>query len=112
MSTSATASKSGLTLLEWKRLPVPKNTLIGFASVRFSNGLAVNGVTVHQKDGRRWVSMPTKPPRIGPHGQPFVNPRTGKAEWEPVCSWPDRATAEAFSAAVFKLIAEYEEASR
>ena len=38
-----------------------KNTLQGFLNLRMTNiGLEIRDITVHQKNGKRWLSLPAK----------------------------------------------------
>jgi hypothetical protein len=39
-----------------------KNTLRGFATVRLTGvNLEIRDITIHEKNGNRWVSLPSKP---------------------------------------------------
>ncbi len=39
-----------------------KNTLRGFLTIRMTNiGAEIRDLTLHQKNGKRWVSLPAKP---------------------------------------------------
>ena len=39
-----------------------KNTLIGFFTVRLSNiGLEIRDCSLHRKDGKKWIGLPSKP---------------------------------------------------
>ena len=35
-----------------------KNTLQGFLSLTLSSGLVIHNVTLHEKNGKRWIGMP------------------------------------------------------
>lgn len=42
--------------------PLEKNTLRGFLTIRLSDvGLVVKDVCLHEKNGKRWLSLPAKP---------------------------------------------------
>jgi hypothetical protein len=42
--------------------PFEKNTLRGFATVRLTGvNLEIRDITIHEKNGNRWVSLPSKP---------------------------------------------------
>ena len=46
-----------------------KNTLQGFLSIRMTNiGLEIRDLCIHQKNGKRWVSLPSKPVPPKPDG--------------------------------------------
>jgi len=39
-----------------------KNTLKGFATIRMTNiGMEIRDCTVHEKDSKKWVGLPSKP---------------------------------------------------
>lgn len=41
--------------------PVNKGTLLGYADfVMIKSGIEIYGCSVHQKDGKRWVNMPSR----------------------------------------------------
>jgi hypothetical protein len=40
--------------------PYQKNTLCGFVSIELPSGLIIREVTLHEKDGTRWLGMPAK----------------------------------------------------
>ena len=41
--------------------PQNKHTLLGFADVKVVKwGLLIYGISLHQKDGKRWISLPSK----------------------------------------------------
>jgi hypothetical protein len=44
---------------DWR--PMPKNTLLGFCSITLPSGMRIKECTVHEKSGKRWVSLPGKP---------------------------------------------------
>ena len=46
-------------LLDWR--PLHKNTLVGFAKVRFSSGLTIGEIGVHRSGSRVWASPPARP---------------------------------------------------
>ena len=44
-----------------KYTPVNRGTCVGLASVYVSSwGLDIHGLSVHQKDGKRWLNLPSK----------------------------------------------------
>jgi len=49
-----------LVIKEFK--PFTKNTLRGFVTIRFpKSGLEIRDICLHEKNGKRWLSMPAKP---------------------------------------------------
>jgi DNA-binding cell septation regulator SpoVG len=56
---AATATKSRqFSITKWK--PEIKNTKRGYFSVTLPSGIIINDVSLHEKDDRRWVNMPSK----------------------------------------------------
>ncbi len=49
-----------------------KNTLLGFLTVRMTSvGLEIRDMTIHEKNGKRWIGLPAKPiPPKEPGGKP------------------------------------------
>lgn len=47
-------------ILKWRKLE--KNTLQGFINVLLpTNGMEIRDITVHRKNGDRWLGMPARP---------------------------------------------------
>jgi hypothetical protein len=63
-------------------------------------------------NGALRVSLPSRP-LFGPDGKHLASPSTGKPLYEAIISWRNRATSEAFSAAVVAaLTAEHPEVAQ
>ncbi len=92
---------AGLAVLGWK--PMRKNTLRGFAVVRLSSGLTIHNVAVHTSSGCSWASLPSKP-MLDADGAAKRDKATGRIKYLPILEWPDRATADRFSATVIDAI--------
>jgi hypothetical protein len=90
-----------IALLEWKK--VTKNSLRGFAKVRMGKALIVAEVAVHNSNGRRWASMPSRPLLLA-DGTHKRDERTGKPAYVPLLSWADRETGDSFSEGVIAAI--------
>jgi hypothetical protein len=45
--------------LDWK--PMQRNTLQGFVTIVLPSGLRIRECSLHEKNGKRWVSLPGKP---------------------------------------------------
>ncbi|MFL6448693.1 MAG: hypothetical protein ACJ746_13540 [Bryobacteraceae bacterium] len=48
----------GLTAADWK--PLEKNTLKGFVTIILPSGVRIRDCAVHTRDGKCWISMPSK----------------------------------------------------
>jgi hypothetical protein len=52
--------KTDIVCLEWR--PCDRNTLKGFAKVNIPKwGITLDGLAVHEKEGRRWAQLPARP---------------------------------------------------
>jgi hypothetical protein len=91
-----------LQLKEWR--PLVKNTLCGFATVRLPNGLIIRDITIHNKDGRMWAGMPSKP-LYSKDGSPFLQ-SNGKQRYAFILEWESRELSDGFGDALIALIKE------
>lgn len=78
-----------------------KGALRGFATVKLPGGLTIADCPVCISRGKTWASLPAKPllDRDGRHAE-----LDGKKRYAAILSWGDRATADAWSAAVVALV--------
>ena len=91
-------------VLEWRA--VPRNTLLGFAKIRVPEWrMTFDGVAVHEKDGRRWAQLPSRPVLDG--DRELVKESDGKIKYAPVMEFDDREISNRFSAAVCKAVEHY-----
>jgi hypothetical protein len=88
-----------LALIEWK--PLKKNTLRGFATVRYGS-LKIRDITVHASGDRRWAGMPSKP-IVGSDGVAQKSD-DGKLKYVPVMEWASREAADKFSEEVIAAV--------
>jgi hypothetical protein len=86
--------------------PRHSNTLFGFATIVVPElHLRICDVAVHEKSGKRWASLPSKPQidrsgtvRRGDNGKPL---------YVPVIEFVDKLTRDAFSARVIAALLEF-----
>jgi len=72
-----------------------KNTLRGFARIRLEpTGIIIDGVTVHEKGGRRWIGLPAKP----------YQDEDGNQKWSPIVRIEPRKQWENFQAQALKAL--------
>ncbi|MGO9530566.1 MAG: hypothetical protein ACLP3B_05230 [Syntrophobacteraceae bacterium] len=77
--------------------PYQKNTLQGFATIRLTNiGFEIRDVTIHQKNGSRWIQLPAKLVQR-PADQ-------GGDHWFAIVDFYDKARKDQFQAAVLSRI--------
>lgn len=87
-------------------VPRRSNTLYGFVTVLVPEiHLRICDLSVHEKDGKRWASLPSKPQidrtgnvRRGDNGKPL---------YVPVIEFIDKPTRDAFSAKVITALLEF-----
>jgi hypothetical protein len=73
-----------------------KNTLRGFATVRLTGvNLEIRDITIHEKNGNRWVSLPSKPYESD-----------GETKYSYIVKFYEKPTWERFQAEVLKQIAK------
>jgi hypothetical protein len=88
-----------MVLRRWR--PMRRNTLHGFAYLELANGLQIDDVAVHIRDGRAWASLPARP-MLDADGRHVV--REGKPQYATILRWRTRDLADRWSAAVIELI--------
>src|SRR5215472_11166187 len=66
--------------------PHVKNTLRGFCDLALpSVGLKINGATLHEKEGSRWITMPARPYE-----------KDGATMWAPIVEFDSKEARLAF----------------
>lgn len=70
-----------------------KGALIGFFDVTLPSGMKLNGCTLLEKDGRRWIGLPSKE----------WTKADGSKGYVPVVEIPDRDARDKFTAVVLPL---------
>src|SRR5262249_11591214 len=83
-----------------------KGTLLGFADITIRElRLLVHEVAVHARGEARWAAMPSKPwLRDGV----AVRDGDGKIQYSQLFEFEDRPTRDAFSAAVWKALLQFD----
>jgi hypothetical protein len=80
---------------EWRAFE--KNTLRGFLSITTPSGLVINGVSLHEKGGKRWLSMPAKPWKKA----------DGVTTWTPVVEFSTRSAHDRFQSEALRAVDAY-----
>ena len=74
-----------------------KNTLRGFLTIQLEpSGLQIADICLHQKNGKRWLSMPAKPYE-----------KDGETNWIPIVRFSDRENNDSFQEAALKAFDDY-----
>jgi hypothetical protein len=72
---------------------ISKGALIGFFDVTLPSGMRLKSCTLLEKDGKRWIGLPTKE---------FVK-SDGSKGYQPLVEIPDRGDRDKFTALVLPL---------
>jgi hypothetical protein len=87
---------------DWRE--VTKNSLRGFCVLSLSpSGLVLRDCALHERDGRRWISLPSKP-QLDSEGRQRKDATTGKPLWLPVVEIKGKTERERFQAAALVAI--------
>lgn len=74
-----------------------KGSLLGFVSFYVDKwGVEINGCTLNQKDGKRWINFPSKEFEV-----------EGEKKYQPLIKFKDKAHMDIFSEMAKKSIDEY-----
>src|ERR1700722_8331237 len=92
---------SPVIVTEWR--PMPKNTLLGFCSAHLPSGMQIADCSVHQKNGKFWVSPPGKP-QLDRDGVALRDVATGRIKYLPIITFETKAIADRFSAQIIEAL--------
>ena len=77
--------------------PHEKNTLRGFLTARLTNiGLEIRGICLHEKNGKRWLSMPAK-----------LWEKNGETKYVYILDFYDRQKSDQFQACALKALDDF-----
>jgi hypothetical protein len=91
---------SAMTIADFK--PVSAGALRGFCDVVMPSGMVLHRCSIFAKDGRAWISPPSKQV-IGRDGT-VQRDASGKTRYELTVSFTDRPTQERWSGAVIEAL--------
>jgi hypothetical protein len=99
------AASAFITASEWR--PLERNTLKGFLTL--PSGLTLRECSLHEKDRRRWVGLPS-PIQIAAKGGRYRTDPVGKRPYIAIAEIPDKTARERFNspsrAAVSRLLGD------
>lgn len=82
--------------------PYSKNTLRGFLAFRLTNiGLEIRDATLHEKGGKRWIQLPSKPYE-----------KDGKTLWTAIVDFYDKSRADQFQKAALEALDRFQAGGR
>jgi hypothetical protein len=93
------SDRPGMQLLKWRRLR--RSTLRGFGSFRMPSGFRVYDCPAHTKNGKHWVSLPSRAQVENGALKFDVN---GKVLYAPVVEWESKELRDGFSQRAVALI--------
>ena len=77
-----------------------RNTLRGFLTIRLTGiGLEIRDLTLHEKNGKRWVSLPAKP----------YEKEDGSQGWSYIIKFYNEERGRQFQKAVLEALDKYNE---
>jgi hypothetical protein len=80
------------------------NTLRGFFTLTLApSGIVLRECSLHEKDGKRWISFPSKP-QLDTEGRHRTDPNTRKKLYASIVEIPDRAAREQFQGAAIQAV--------
>ena len=79
---------------------VTKNTLRGFATFEFPNGMVIYDMPAHTKNGKSWVAFPAAP-QLENGGVRVVD---GKPQYKKLIEWRDRSLSDRFAETAVTII--------
>lgn len=80
---------SQVEILAWREHQ--KNSMQGYVDIRLPKaGFCLRNISVHMKDGRRWLGMPSR--------------KDESDQWVPIFEWNDKQVVERFRDAVLKAL--------
>lgn len=91
----AGASANSFVVREFK--PYSKNSLVAFVSLEMPSGLVIHNITLHEKNGSRWVSMPARE----------YQQKDSERTWMPLIEFADRDCRESFQQRALEAIDAY-----
>lgn len=83
---------------------VVRNTLQGFFTAKLApSGLVLRECSLHERDGKRWIGLPSKP-QLDAEGRQRKDPATGKGLWVPVVEIAGKEERERFQTAALAAV--------
>lgn len=86
---------SSFRIASWR--PHQRNTLQGFLAVTLPSGMTISDISVHKRDGERWVSLPAVP----------WKDEAGKQQWRPIIKFTDKRIRKAFQEKVLRVLDDH-----
>jgi hypothetical protein len=95
------SNKLTVSCTDWR--PLHRHTLRGFITIHIAEmRLSIRDIVVHEKEGRRWVQLPSRPQLD--RNQQLVRDQAGKVQYATLMTWDSRDVSDAFSARVVEAL--------
>jgi hypothetical protein len=86
--------------------PCERNTLKCFCKITIPSWcLTMDGVAIHERDGRKWAQLPARP-QLDPSGN-LVHEPSGKIKYARILSFTDRQAERLFSSWVVSAVERF-----
>lgn len=83
--------------------PVERNSLRGFARIRFQSGLVINDCAIHvSENGRAWASPPSR--QLVDRNGVVMKDAAGKVRWQPVIEFANNKVKNSWSSQVVEAV--------
>jgi hypothetical protein len=93
-SPSRPAASPGRTVQIRDFKSLAKNTLHGVFSATLPSGMVIHGLTLHEREGRRWIGLPARE---------YID-QTGGRQFARIIEFINRTTADRFQAAALEAL--------
>lgn len=88
-------------MLHWR--PLRRNSLLGFATVRFSSGLTIAEIAVHHSGDQVWAAPPARP---WIEDDSLVRDERGKWRYQQIISFANHGVRASWSRQVIRALRE------
>jgi hypothetical protein len=101
-------TQTGVAIVEWR--PCERGTLHGFCRVKVNAWhLTIDGIAIHEKDGRRWAQLPARP-QLNANRE--LERDGDKVKYAKILWFDEREVADRFSAAVVEAVDRFVASSK
>ena len=84
--------------------PINRKTLLGFATINIAEmRMTISDVAIHERDGKRWAQLPSKPMIKGTE---VLKDDNGKVRYSPIFNFESKEVEKAFSTAAVKAVSD------
>jgi hypothetical protein len=97
-----TAEAAMIIASNWR--PLLKSRVHGFLTpILDPSGIELGECSLHEKGGKRWIGLPSRPQNKR-DGSPKLDPKTGKAAWQPLVVIEEKEVRDRFQRAAIDTV--------